>query len=65
MAVASGQDEADALQREVAPPTDGVEKVLGLRFFKLSALGMSHWVCFLKPTRAVEDQCLQNVQSLT
>lgn len=42
MAVALGQHEAYALQREVAPPTDGVEKVLGLRSFKLSALGLSH-----------------------
>lgn len=54
MAVASSQDEADALQSEVAPPTDGVARVLGLRFFKISALGLSHKVCSLQRCRAVE-----------
>lgn len=32
MAVASGQSRVGALRHEVAPPTDGVEKVLGVFF---------------------------------
>lgn len=46
VAVTSVQNEADALQCEVAPPTVGVEKGLRLRFFKVSALGLSHKVSF-------------------